>query len=237
MRILEATSYLDFGKIQLNNMKKTLILVVFVFVGAAIIFYRSNVKKELAYKEQIKDLNNQIKAKEDSINAYREQVDIFVDKVHRAEMQLEENQTKIKKIYKEYEVHLLSIDMKNNGVITFMQLDRNICDKYKVKKSENLLFDLDINLDLFKEFTNKKNIDNFTYPNVWYPTTNHCIRRDIINEFVDWYYPDCLFFYEKDNPKCGYYHERLFSVFLDYKKIVPSTVKGLCHMNKKSHGQ
>lgn len=131
----------------------------------------------------------------------------------------------------------LSIDMKNNGVITFMQLDRNICDKYKVKKSENLLFDLDINLDLFKEFTNKKNIDNFTYPNVWYPTTNHCIRRDIINEFVDWYYPDCLFFYEKDNPKCGYYHERLFSVFLDYKKIVPSTVKGLCHMNKKSHGQ
>jgi peptidoglycan hydrolase CwlO-like protein len=107
-------------------MKKTLILVIFVFVGAAIIFYRSNVKKELAYKEQIKDLNSQIKAKEDSINAYREQVDIFVDKVHRAEMQLEENQTKIKKIYKEYEVHLLSIDSYDID-----ELERFFSNRYK----------------------------------------------------------------------------------------------------------
>jgi peptidoglycan hydrolase CwlO-like protein len=126
MLILEEIFYSDFGKTQLNNMKKTLILVIFVFVGAAIIFYRSNVKKELAYKEQIKDLNSQIKAKEDSINAYREQVDIFVDKVHRAEMQLEENQTKIKKIYKEYEVHLLSIDSYDID-----ELERFFSNRYK----------------------------------------------------------------------------------------------------------
>ncbi len=131
----------------------------------------------------------------------------------------------------------ISVEMKNNGVITFMQLDKEICQKYKIKKSENLLFDLDINFDLFKEFLSNKNINDFNYPSVWYPSTNHCIRRDILNEFVEWFYPDCLFFYEKDNPKCGYYHERLFSVFLDYKKIKPSTVRGLCHMNKKSHGQ
>lgn len=126
MLILEEIFYSDFGKTQLNNMKKTLILVIFVFVGAAIIFYRSNVKKELAYKEQIKDLNSQIKAKEDSINAFREQVDIFVDKVHRAEMQLEENQTKIKKIYKEYEVHLLSIDSYDID-----ELERFFSNRYK----------------------------------------------------------------------------------------------------------
>jgi len=126
MLILEEIFYLDFGKIQLNNMKKTLILVIFVFVGAAIIFYRSSVKKELEYKQIVKDLNNQIQLKEDSINAYREQVDIFVDKVHRAEMQLEENQTKIKKIYKEYEVHLLSVDSYDID-----ELERFFSNRYK----------------------------------------------------------------------------------------------------------
>ena len=85
-------------------MKKTLILVIFVFVGAAIIFYRSGVKKELAYKQQIEDLNKQIKDKEDSINAYREQVDIFIDKVHRAEMQLDENRNKIKNKTKNHKI-------------------------------------------------------------------------------------------------------------------------------------
>lgn len=107
-------------------MKKTLILVIFVFVGAAIIFYRSGVKKELAYKQQIEDLNKQIKDKEDSINAYREQVDIFIDKVHRAEMQLDENRNKIKNIYKEYEVRLLSIDSYDIN-----ELERFFAERYK----------------------------------------------------------------------------------------------------------
>jgi peptidoglycan hydrolase CwlO-like protein len=107
-------------------MKKTLILVIFVFVGAAIIFYRAGVKKELAYKQQIEDLNTKIKSKEDSIHFYEGQIDIFVDKVHRTEMKLEENQTKIKKIYKEYEVHLLSIDSYDID-----ELERFFSDRYK----------------------------------------------------------------------------------------------------------
>lgn len=126
MLILEAIFYSDFGKIQLNSMKKTLILILFVFVGAAIIFYRSSVKKELEHKEIVKDLNNQIKSKQDSINFFRDQIDIFVDKVHRAEMQLEENQSKIKKIYKEYEVHLLSVDSYDIN-----ELERFFSNRYK----------------------------------------------------------------------------------------------------------
>lgn len=107
-------------------MKKFVIITIFVFIGAAVIFYRSNVKKELAYKQQIEDLNNQIKAKEDSINAFREKVDIFVEKVHRAEKQLEENKTKIKKIYKEYEIHLLSVDSYDID-----ELERYFANRYK----------------------------------------------------------------------------------------------------------
>jgi peptidoglycan hydrolase CwlO-like protein len=107
-------------------MKKTLILVIFVFVGAAIIFYRSGVKKDLAYKQQIEELNTKIKSKEDSIHFYEGQIDIFADKIQRTEMKLEENQTKIKKIYKEYEVHLLSIDSYDID-----ELERFFSDRYK----------------------------------------------------------------------------------------------------------
>ncbi len=130
-----------------------------------------------------------------------------------------------------------ALETKNDGVLSFLKLDREICDKFKYKNSENLLFDHDINFDLLKEFTKIKNINDFNYPDVWYHTSNQCIRRDILIEFIDWFYPDCLLFYEKDNSKCGYYHERLFSVFLDYKKIKPSIVKGFGHLYKKSHGQ
>jgi len=126
MRILEAIYCLDFGKIQLNSMKKFIIITVFVFIGAAIIFYRSNVKKEIEYKKAIDSLNYQIHLKEDSIITYREKVEIFVDKVHRAEVQLQENKLKIKKIYKEYEIHLLSVDSYDID-----ELERFFANRYK----------------------------------------------------------------------------------------------------------
>jgi hypothetical protein len=107
-------------------MKKFIIITVFVFIGAAIIFYRSNVKKEIEYKKAIDSLNYQIHLKEDSIIAYREKVEIFVDKVHRAEVQLQENKLKIKKIYKEYEIHLLSVDSYDID-----ELERFFANRYK----------------------------------------------------------------------------------------------------------
>lgn len=126
MRILEAIYCLDFGKIQLNSMKKFIIITVFVFIGAAIIFYRSNVKREVEYKKAIDSLNHQIDLREDSIIAFREQVEIFVEKVHRAETQLQENKLKIKKIYKEYEIHLLSVDSYDID-----ELERFFANRYK----------------------------------------------------------------------------------------------------------
>lgn len=107
-------------------MKKFVIITIFVFIGAAIIFYRSNVKKEIEYKKAIDSLTHQVHLKEDSIVAYKEQVGIFVDKVRRAEAQLEENKTKIKKIYKEYEIHLLSVDSYDID-----ELERFFANRYK----------------------------------------------------------------------------------------------------------
>jgi hypothetical protein len=126
MRILEAIYCLDFGKIQLSSMKKFIIITIFVFIGAAIIFYRSNVKREVEYKKAIDSLNHQIDLREDSIIAFREQVEIFVEKVHRAETQLQENKLKIKKIYKEYEIHLLSVDSYDID-----ELERFFANRYK----------------------------------------------------------------------------------------------------------
>lgn len=107
-------------------MKKFVIITIFVFIGAAIIFYRSNIKKEIEYKKAIDSLNNEIQLKEDSIVAFREQVGIFVNKVHEAEKKLEENKTKIKKIYKEYEIRLLSVDSYDID-----ELERFFANRYK----------------------------------------------------------------------------------------------------------
>jgi uncharacterized protein (UPF0335 family) len=107
-------------------MKKFIIITIFVFIGAAIIFYRSNVKREVEYKKAIDSLNHQIDLREDSIIAFREQVEIFVEKVHRAETQLQENKLKIKKIYKEYEIHLLSVDSYDID-----ELERFFANRYK----------------------------------------------------------------------------------------------------------
>ena len=96
------------------------------------------------------------------------------------------------------------------------------------------LFTLDIDVDLTKEFIDNKRI-NYNLHSHWYPTTNFCIRRDVLSDFVDWYYPDCLFIKEKHPQKFSWYHERLFSVYMRSKNITPQHVKGLKHLMKNSH--
>jgi GR25 family glycosyltransferase involved in LPS biosynthesis len=78
----------------------------------------------------------------------------------------------------------------------------------------------DINPTLFYPFIEKKgrwyNICQW-----WYNTTNHCMKRSVLDAFVDWYYPDCLHFWYLDRKMVSWYHERLFSVFIEFtnKKV------------------
>lgn len=97
-------------------------------------------------------------------------------------------------------------------------------------------FNLDINKQVFDHFLNLKNCTyDIDSKHVWYPTTNHCINKNILCDFVDWFYPDCLVIKLLDINSVSWYHERLFSVYLTTNNIAVVVSKGITHVSQDSH--
>jgi hypothetical protein len=69
----------------------------------------------------------------------------------------------------------------------------------------------------------------------WFPTTNQCIRRKIVDDFVDWYYPDCHILKTGDPNFFAHYHERLFSYYAKETGKRITCVPGLNHLFLASH--
>jgi hypothetical protein len=95
-----------------------------------------------------------------------------------------------------------------------------------------------IDRNTFIEFlTSKKcDINTIDFDFRWNPTTNHCIHRKLLNDFVEWYYPDCLNLKEKDLTRFSYYHERMFAIYLQLNKINYHHIYGvLIHCQNNSH--
>lgn len=83
--------------------------------------------------------------------------------------------------------------------------------------TDNFMFDL--KKTVFENFLIKKKLAEYPIHSVWNPTRNHCMQRNLMAEFIEWYYPDCLQIKKEDETKFAFYHERLFSVFLYNKNI------------------
>lgn len=90
-------------------------------------------------------------------------------------------------------------------------------------------FTCDIKENVMNFFLNKKGL-SFKNLGTWFATTNHCLKRNLLIEFVDWYYPDCLEIKKLDPAKISWYHERIFNSFMD------SRAYNICHLNLLSHG-
>jgi hypothetical protein len=90
--------------------------------------------------------------------------------------------------------------------------------------SEHLFFYCENKKNVTDYFLNKKNI-NYINNKKWKSTTNHCIRRNILSDFVEWYYPACLEIKLLDMANLPYYHERLFSAYIDHMKINSSIME------------
>lgn len=109
---------------------------------------------------------------------------------------------------------------ENPDVVSFLVIER--------------YFFWDINPKFVYHFLNEKKI-KYDICNEWFNTTNHCMKRDILDEFVNWYYPGCLDFWILDRKMVSWYHERFFSIFMKAydKKLVIG--KGLEHIQIGSH--
>jgi hypothetical protein len=101
-------------------------------------------------------------------------------------------------------------------------------------------FSRDVSIDVFVDFLKIKQIDCDNMNSIinkkgWYPSTNHCLRREILKDFVDWYYPYCFYIKTKDPEKFSWYHERLFNVYLYNNDLTITKIIGLMHLSNKSH--
>jgi hypothetical protein len=109
----------------------------------------------------------------------------------------------------------------------------------KVHSFLNITIDFNVVLEFLKE-NNDLGIDSSIIHTIhhegWYPTTNHCIKRKILAEFVEWYYPICINTIKHlDYKYLSWYHERLFAIYLKLKNITPHHVEGGQHLNMCSH--
>jgi len=99
-------------------------------------------------------------------------------------------------------------------------------------------FIYDVEEEVMKHFLTLKGIPHDIIPEIsksWWPTTNHCIHKSVLADFVDWYYPDCLKIKELDSKQFSYYHERLFSVYLKVRGVDCEYMKGAKHIQSNSH--
>lgn len=94
----------------------------------------------------------------------------------------------------------------------------------------------DINKDVFLNYLkNKKmNYENLTMG--WNTSTNYIIRRSVLAEFVDFYYPSCIDDIQAyDKKKISWYHERIFWVYIYKNRLKIQTFKGAYHEAARSH--
>jgi hypothetical protein len=94
----------------------------------------------------------------------------------------------------------------------------------------------DVDLKIFYKFLNEK---GYKQPDVfsiesWGISSNQCLRRSLLEDFVDWYYP-CPTILQGDPTRVSWYHERLYMVYLQHHSIKYSVCRGMTHLFKNSH--
>jgi GR25 family glycosyltransferase involved in LPS biosynthesis len=120
-----------------------------------------------------------------------------------------------------------TITTSENDLITFCH-DGGSCFCADIKT--NILYDC-----LKIKALDVEDITSNLRKNGWYPSTNQCIKRTLLNGFVDWYYPFCFYIKSKHEEKFSWYHERLFSVYLHSINKEVKFMHGLKHLSNKSH--
>ena len=133
----------------------------------------------------------------------------------------------------EYDV-ILSEDFEKNIM--------NTCNLDDIKvisfiEHKNLDLHWNINMDHLFTFLYSKNLSNSDFYNVqlWGSTSNQCVHRDILCDFVVWYYPSCLLLKSIDYKNLSWYHERIFMIYLKKQNINYVIIDGLKHLYLDSH--
>ena len=113
---------------------------------------------------------------------------------------------------------------------------RSSADIVSFLVDNGLCFCNDINVNVLQSYLEHKGLTYSELQRPWVSTTNHCIRRSILAEFVDWYYPSCMeILAQQDRSKLSWYHERLFWIFIQSKQYSIHIANSITHIQAGSH--
>lgn len=95
----------------------------------------------------------------------------------------------------------------------------------------------DVNLTTFFTFLKAKGCTQSDILSIerWGISSNQCLRRTLLVDFVEWYYPACHFILAEDPARLSWYHERVYMVYLSFRKIPYHVCSGMKHLFKNSH--
>lgn len=127
-------------------------------------------------------------------------------------------------LHKQFEKRIKTeMDTKDWDVITF--------------NTNTFQFLYDISYKVLSTFLKGKGISTiYSSDTKWYCSTNHIVKRSLLDDFVNWYYPDCLQLKELDKKQLPYYHERLFSVYIKETNKATKVIEGILeHIQQYSH--
>jgi hypothetical protein len=121
------------------------------------------------------------------------------------------------------------------------------CVKDEIIKQSNIInlsFLIDLNLlmavdqKLIEDFLVLKDIDPQILSQIkhWGCSTNQCIHRDVLKDFVEWYSDSYSLIKKRDSKEFSFYHERLFMIYLKSRNIeVLYYLQILSHLQIRSH--
>jgi hypothetical protein len=95
----------------------------------------------------------------------------------------------------------------------------------------------DIHIDVFFKFLRLKGCSQTDILTIrlWGISSNQCLRRTLLVDFVEWYYPACQLILDEDPDRVSWYHERVYMVYLNYRKIPYQVCRSMTHLFKNSH--
>jgi hypothetical protein len=84
----------------------------------------------------------------------------------------------------------------------------------------------------------RKNLNTeYEYTQPWNHSSNHCMRREVLQDFVEWYSQQYEYIKERDIKQLSWYHERLFAMYAYSKRLKQSIIDGVTHISLSSHKQ
>jgi len=134
----------------------------------------------------------------------------------------------------EYDTYFM--DHFENNLIHHCNLKSDFVISFFESTNKDLV-NVDVDKNILQQFLLLKDEDENIVDEIelWGCSSNQCIHKIVLDNFVDWYYQDYLFIKENDIVNLSYYHERLFMVYLKSKNINYIKIDGLCHFQSRSH--